>query len=278
MKTLIRILLVIIIFPQILKSQIIEFAPLNSTWRNYNSYDVESVISEYFTEKDTIIQGNNCKYVKETFSFDSIVKDVIFFQDSLKVYRYVDGEFDLIIDFGLEIGDTLKTYKIVEVDTIELDGRMFPRQKIRSIYDSLWMYYSEFECIVFPLGFMQGEFFDYVEIPAFQPFIFGPPQLACYKEDGFSTTLVSGNNCDWLLGEEQVNFEDIIITPEGQIILDDSRHIELIQIYSMSGQLIISLEYIPDSNIDLNNLHRGVYVVRINFENGMKSFKKVIIN
>lgn len=99
---------------QVVKAQT-EFAPIGATWY-YSTYAMSANIGydKVTSDRDTVIDG---KKVKVLVREHHTSKDEIFFADNFYVYQtgdsvfyYLDGDFRLVYDFGLNVGDTMQIY------------------------------------------------------------------------------------------------------------------------------------------------------------------------
>ena len=97
--------------------------PAGAKW--YFDYTSEEGYKEYFTyevEKDTVISGKDCKkLIIQHFSSDKSVYDwghEYVYQSNNKIYHYHSDTFNLMYNFGLEAGDTLK---------LNLKSTLFPQ-------------------------------------------------------------------------------------------------------------------------------------------------------
>ncbi|MDL2262043.1 T9SS type A sorting domain-containing protein [Bacteroidales bacterium OttesenSCG-928-I21] len=124
-----------------------EFAPIGAEW--YYTYSFGCCPEEYFhrviSEKDTIIEGSNCRILKQRYSSDSadmqyiINMDYIIKQEQNKIYHYYLNQFNLFMDFGVQVGDTaqfafmFKEFYHNDIEWFNRDTILTARFKIEDI-------------------------------------------------------------------------------------------------------------------------------------------------
>jgi len=123
-----------------------EFAPLGAEW--YYTYDIGYNSKNHFnhviSEKDTIVDGYNCRVLRQYYEDSSFVsKEYIFKQEQGKIYYYYQNQFNLLFDFDAKVNDTIKfaaIYRIynqdsmsVSYDTTYTDTIISARYRVESI-------------------------------------------------------------------------------------------------------------------------------------------------
>ena len=77
-----------------------EFAPLGAEW--FYTYDFgycSNHLNRIFSEKDTIVDGNNCRLLKQYYDNSNTASEkYIMKQEQGKVYYYYKGIFNLLYD------------------------------------------------------------------------------------------------------------------------------------------------------------------------------------
>jgi len=97
-----------------------EFAPIGAEWY-YNNYWSNYDYFDYIVvEKDTIIEGNNCRVLKQYPTNSTTASETyIIKQEQNKIYHYYHNRFNLLFDFDAKVGDVVefsfmyKAYKSV---------------------------------------------------------------------------------------------------------------------------------------------------------------------
>ncbi|MCL2328642.1 MAG: T9SS type A sorting domain-containing protein [Bacteroidetes bacterium] len=85
-----------------------EFAPIGAEW-HYNYYGNYGYFDYIVSEKDTIVEGNNCRVLKQYFTNSNIANETyIIKQEQNKVYHYYYDQFNLLFDFDAKVGDTVE--------------------------------------------------------------------------------------------------------------------------------------------------------------------------
>ena len=88
-----------------------EFAPIGAEW--YYTYTFgccpENHFNHIVSEEDTIIEGSNCRILRKYYDNSTIASEkYIIKQEQGKVYYYYQDQFNLLLDFDAEVGDTIK--------------------------------------------------------------------------------------------------------------------------------------------------------------------------
>jgi hypothetical protein len=116
-----------------------EFAPLGAEW--YYTYSLgqpEDFFNHVVCEKDTIIEENNCRVVKQYFNNSPVANEKhIIKQEQGKVYYYYQGQFNLLFDFDAKVGDIVEftfIYNIYEYGVVLIEETVWPiKYRIQSI-------------------------------------------------------------------------------------------------------------------------------------------------
>ena len=88
-----------------------EFAPIGSEW--YYTYTFgccpENHFNHIVSEKDTIVEENNCRVLRQYFDNSNIASEkYIIKQEQGKVYYYYQNQFNLLFDFDAEVNDIVE--------------------------------------------------------------------------------------------------------------------------------------------------------------------------
>lgn len=260
----------------------------NTYWDNYIISD-EPIFSScyayanriYFTGNDTVINGFTYQISREyPFSGYNPVPDVMcpplvvndesyptgsFIREDTvtrKVYIYVSGwtpPDQLLYDFSLQIGDTLKSeyngggnFIVTAIDTVTLNDGELRKEFIFNV-DPSSNYYIE------SLGGSEGLFTPYFE-PNYGGFF-------CISEND---TNLWGTECNYFfvgMKEQQELKLSLYPNPaEDKITIEDAGETigSKLAIGNIEGQQLISRQIAePKMKIDISNLPCGVYFVRL---------------
>ena len=261
----------------------------------------------YEVVADTLIENKSCKQVLSTsVSADGLTSKLhdkfIFYENSNRIYYYLNGNFDLMYDFGLNQGDELKVKILSDVSnnpvssliidsisTIQVNG-----QNLKVQYVS-WSYMDPFQNVI-----VKGERKLIESIGNEDAFLFTP---SCLQSDHFGylglRCLISSNisytspywsyhfknyNCDdWIDGtkiSDSKTNELRITTPlllSGVYIIESSDVIESISVFNCKGLLIGS--YLLEKNnftLHLNSNQKGILFILIKTQNNR--FVRKIVN
>ncbi len=291
-----------------------EFAPIGTEW--YYTYTFgccpENHFNHIISEKDTIIEGSSCRVLKQYYDgSDTVSEKYIVHQEQGKIYYYYQNQFNLLLDFDVEINDTIVftfmykeyndnfplgkdtvfsarfqvesitsdvqnlktiTTKIVNEDIHELYGISVPPNEYNT--------YSYTEKIGLYREFMPV--FDNLPHPAEDVFRW----LRCYSDADFSfiseewasTSLPYNNSAASILTNPKddrgikIYFDPI--TNNISILTDYRGHVDIINI---SGKVVCCSELSTGMNeISINYLHNGVFFIKVQTENNrIKTFKMI---
>ena len=113
-----------------------EFAPVGANWYYNYSFGTcpECHFNRIVSEKDTIIEGDNCQVLRQYYdNSDSISEEYIIKQEQGKIYYYYQNQFNLLMDFDTQIGDTVQfTFMYQEYD-FDKDTVFTARFKVENI-------------------------------------------------------------------------------------------------------------------------------------------------
>jgi len=103
----------------------IEWAPIGTEWYYTfgGAFGPPTSYVKLVSEKDTIIEDKNCKFIKSevfeddqaTYAQELLPQNLIIHQEGNQIFRWVDSNFHLLYNFDLVIGDTIQIY-IPELD------------------------------------------------------------------------------------------------------------------------------------------------------------------
>lgn len=292
------ILLIILIHFSSLFSQT-GFAPLGAEWYYYMYGGFSPFLgNNHFTvTKDTSYLGKDCRKITvEEFNYDGEKDDEFNFyiyEDTGKVYISYHNQYELLFEFNLEVGDTLKSiipYEYIGLDytdslsytslildsteIIDVSGHMLKRFYFTHLEIYTYIYFTERiggNNYFFPYDYeLLGDIVD--------------PVFICYHDSEINLTLqqCDSTNNSWLPIENN-EYRDFTIKPIPhfgvEISLDNHMENEIsgILLFNLSG---ILLKYLPVNTTDLKCLIKmdsypeGVYFITLITKN--KPFSKKI--
>lgn len=260
----------------LVKGQIEEFAPVGAEWKYVEFLEY---FKTYRSERDTIIENKNCRIVSK--SNNNL--EFIFYQDSLKIYELIDNEFELIFDFGKEVGDTVRDYVITQIDTIEINGKSFPRQLVECVEEGLMITEYSSLTILFPIGHTGGSGFNSLQKigDSLELFIIDPLLFLCYSnsvdEYPFSNQFF---DCDFnFLYVENIKQENLISFDYNTqtINISEPDKLHQLEIFSIDG--ILSKRFKGQILDRINFNETGFWIIRgINNDNQIETLKIIIYN
>jgi hypothetical protein len=287
-----------------------EFAPIGAEW--YYSYTIaccpEDHLNHIISEKDTIIEGNNCHVIRQYYDNSNIASEkYIIKQEQGKVYYYYQNQFSLLFDFDAKVNDTVKfSFMYQERDTnwiikdtllsirfkienITTDANNFKTFKTKALdnmppfYAQWFSIYSYSEKIGSHIVFIPR--LDNLDHPDAEHYWW----LRCYLDEDL--TYISNQwaafdlPCNYSIYSdinEQKNIEDIKIypNPASQFlnikIRDEYRNaISNIKILDMLGNVVYNQLYNNDC-INISNIKSGIYLLLISMDE-KKIMKKLVI-
>jgi len=199
-----------------------------------------------------------------------------FREEDEKVYRLVDGEEKIVLDFGLAVGDTIeltddfgsrfKFFPIRVVDTIiynkvlrKMNMRIKPENEDVSNVPHVW---------IEGVG-DTGFFFDAEHVFGNQ----NSSSVFCVRENGAFYS--SGMMCPELVSSSDLPENDKIefrYEPNTKMIFLEDESIISLKIYSVLGERIFSLSNLEYTReVDLSTIHSAMCVIVFENKNGFRS-------
>lgn len=279
----------------------------NKFWDVYSLgwYDYNAIDKIFFTGNDTIIEGNayqlsrqypyepvNPGYLIPPFFIDtnSIKTNEFLREDTVmkKVYiydPYLTPTDQLLYDFSLSIGDTLKSdynkgkfgdyLVLTSIDSVTLLNGEIRKRFIFNPNSSDYGYYIE------GIGGSQGLFPPIV--PAFEQ----NEQLGyfCISQDGIN---LLGDQCNWYFVGIKDLMEDKMVTifpnpcTAGKLVISSSNPSEQFNLITLISPLSIvvkkfSFKVTNNAEIDLHGIIPGSYFLKILYRDGSTQYKNLII-
>ena len=289
-----------------------EFAPIGAEW--YYTYTFgysPNHFNHIISEKDTIVEGNNCRILRQYYDDSNIANEkYIIKQEQSKVYYYYQDQFNLLYDFDAEVNDTVK-FSLMGVKYF-FDGNQNPAFyskdtifSIRFVVKDITINAQNLKTFTtealeedvfdtyFPSSYiytekigLHSEFILKIEdiyyIPEFPPY----NSLRCYSDADFSFisdewTTISlpcdyslSSNINTLKDEENVK---IYPNPFSNNIFVSTNNGGNVTIIDISGKIIHYSELSNGVNkISTNHFSKGTYFVKVqNKNNSSQIFKTV---
>lgn len=281
MKYLFKLILLILTISQLSAQN--EFGAVGSHWNYFHSshsgdgYGWDMIL----VEGDTIIMGKEHKILSRTYSRTQLYPE----SSTINSYYIVgtmlienDSVFvndKLILDFSMEIGDTLELN--LDNGIINLVTDSITIENINGINHKKW--YLQKLCIDGPSVGSNG----YVEVlegigQVGAEYLFwnldgctviggGSNSLTCYNNGDFEYPEMTG--CEILVNSKEINDEQIEIYPnpanEFLIITNSSYNIGKLKIYNSTGKMILEKSSIHSNSININisRFDSGFYFIEL---------------
>ncbi len=269
-----------------------EFAPVGAEWyyQMHESFGPRFGYDHFTVIKDTQFLETDCRKVNvERIDIDGDKYDEFSFylyDENGKVYISYKGNFELLYNFNLNTGDTLKSIvpfeyifedtsdivylnqEVDSVETIEISGFPVKRIYLNTIDNSYYFDYITEKiggnAYFFPYDFVMADFL----VPSFR----------CYNDSEIDITLLKcdSTNNSWLSIENKRDPDIIIKQLSNTGIEIYSEYNEFWN--SVKGIIVLDIQgiilnYIPIKNtqnkylINMENLPTGIYIITIITEN-----------
>ncbi len=276
MKKLLLLTIIALIFLSFnVKSQ--QFAPLGAKW--YYSHTpwsyplrIEPVIVE--AAKDTIILNKNCRKLNAQ-------GNKYLFSEGNKVFLYNEFSniFIKIYDFDLLAGDTLRfqygwdsSFSHYVIDSIGYTTINSKLRKIQYIstpftFENTWIFYG------YNIEGIGNSKYLFPQFALADPII--SVGLRCYEDSVigyYNTGLLSVCDSVILLGVNETDPETIKIYPNPAsefIQIDNIVGLITADIYSIDGKLQKTADLSDKTTIKINDLAKGIYLLRLQNEKGV---------
>jgi hypothetical protein len=251
---------------------------------------------------DTILNGySDCRILKQEirgyYSWGSTYYEEswsYFRQSGDSVFQYADGNFELVFDFNVDVGDTrvvhfdadlcfhLDTMLIQNIDTIRYQGQQLKRfhykllleDQLSEIEGSGWSGAIESQYVE-RLGFM-------VDHPTQNTYRcegtliseYEPKNFLCYTDNELAVNFP--DTCNLFLGVENdinINFAEVIFSNQSLQIKNAPN--STLRVYDILGKELLQIVIRSDNEtIDANHLPNGILMVVIESKYG-RSAKKI---
>ena len=291
-----------------------EFAPLGATWYYGN---IESMFGDIGYTKvtsidTTTIDNKKVKILQSEYHWsDGAISpsDTIYaHQSGDSVLFYFDGEFHLVYNFGLNVGDTFEIYN-PDNKYCGGDGNMYYRMAIESIniLNINEIQLKEFH--ITPLDLQTPRYSSYIEkigttnslfgadciVDDFMSGLFG--SLRCYEDAEITHYQYSNEACDstfefdweafyrWedsmrrvdVIEKEDLEWNLFYSQSDKSIVINTYNSCEpcIIKIFDMNGRIIYSSLFEPKAQTNVALERNGIYIALI-ISNNERCYKKII--
>jgi hypothetical protein len=286
-----------------------EFAPAGAEW--YYTYTFgccpESHFNHIVSEKDTIVEETSCRVLRKYYDISNVANETyIIKQEQGKIYYYYQNQFNLLFDFDAEVNDIVEftfiykkyadflpshkdtilsaRFKIENITTNVQNLRTF-RTKILDedipkfqlwdaphtyIYTEKIGWHSEFMPMLDNAAHPDEEVFRW---------------LRCYSETGFSfvseewvaTTLPCNSTTVTSINIPQKENSIIYPNPVNDNVFVFTNEGGNIEIIDVSGKIVHNSELLKGINrLSTNQLHKGLFVVKIRYKDNSTQILKII--
>ena len=290
-----------------------EFAPIGAE-RYYTS--TFGYFPDHFnhiiSEKDTIIEENNCRVLRQYYDNSNIVNEkYIIKQEQGKVYYYYQEQFNLLFDFDAKVKDTVK-FSLMgkkyffdssqnpafwDIDTVF---------SVRSVVENITTnarYLKTFTTTIleedrldayFPYSYtytekigLHSKFILKIESVYYIPEC--PPynELRCYSDADFSfvsdewsaTSLPCNHSITASINTLKDDNITIYPNPFSDSVFVFTNNVGNLEVIDVSGKVVYNSKLSNGVNkISTNHFHKGIYLVKIqNKDNSIQTFKIVKI-
>lgn len=282
-----------------------EFCPPGAVWY-YNSVDGREPIHvvpghhPYFKvhyDRDTILAGKKAKVLIETlYTIDTIwiYNEILLYQDNWKIYSWEDGDFRILYDYTLSIGDHYTIYfeprfladglpEIVLVEvlvdsvkTVTVNGEEMRAYHVRQIENDFFEY-----------GFYGWNYFKIGNLNLFRIINellcdsqYCPYEgLRCYSDSTFFWQ-TGDLPCDVLLvnsvADNKKDELKLYPNPTRDILFLQTGTYEVseVTIFSVGGSRLRNFE-VSDNEVKLGDLPPGIYFLQVELAN-RRIWKKIL--
>jgi hypothetical protein len=283
------------------------FAPVGAEW--HFSIDGSFGYRYYNVEKDSLFQGENCRYITAYDGMDSLVSELFVLDSARSVFYWHNGAFRKAMDFAVQQGDTtffdIKTYKYdttesytLEEDTIiRLDGVISQVEPDTIDGQIVNTYFVE---VINPSGYLDIEHFSYTRLLGIEyydnyelfPIIDGLvsiPEvpnsfLRCYNDANLEYVRSGWTKpCDYyrsLSTDEVTNNNKITAYPnpvKSQLTIQSQNQLlQSIEIYDTKGRLVFEKDVnTMRAEINTNSFQKGFYILSLKTTEGI-TIRKIV--
>ncbi len=301
MKKLLLMLVLLFMFGSGLHAQqLLNFAPVGAEWYYDRGMTGPSLSATFFKRFQCIgtteIDGKECRVIQQYYKYDcegNTIDSVLnryLYVDSLQVYEVENNNFYLLYDFSKTVGeywvipehwvyppyndtifvDSIKPFVLTNGDTCQAFW----------VTNTLRNYAYYYRIILTRFGGTNG-LFHTLQLSGC-----GDGDLRCYLEDSILVYKDYYRECDYsyITGgiPESITPDIMIPNPVSDhiTILTSNNKIPIksIEIYSMTGQFILSVSHPSRENITIpfSQYHNGMYIMKILWQDQSCKTYKII--
>ena len=245
---------------------------------------------------DTLLEGRKCQRLKieaRDGTYETLYEYVYPCGEKLYYYNLTAKDFFLLLDFSVQVGDTVwvhteafvpnpgfdpyqrwklydtdyfpfMAYTITAVDTVDMGGKILKRQSAQPITNSEWMFPGwHQEYIIEGIGSLGG-FFG--EVWGLYP-EWGKCRLRCFSADG--KTLLSDGNCGTTANETGKKDFGLHVYPnpatETITLTAMGCNLQKVEILDVNGRVLYSTTVNSTETFDYNvsQMPSGFYLARV---------------
>jgi hypothetical protein len=271
------------------------FAPAGAEWhsRYVNYWYPDVTYNQIFKyDGDTVINGINAKriryYEHDDTPANATYYSYYFYSDSTSIYCYsrAYGYFTKLVDFSLEVGDSML------VSNIYWPCDEYYNKVIAKGIDTIeniplrWVEFDEVYT-PHPYDILYGKYYE--KIGKLDGFIVPPDGcsfdinyfdcLRYYKDD--SITIDRTGYCPFTVGIDEsldLNFKVYPNpTTNGTLTIQSKTAVKSIELIDILGQNVLSAT--PAGNtVNIGSIAQGLYVAKVVFAEGKTGYKRVVVN
>lgn len=285
-----KLLLVFILFSALV-SQAQIFAPPGAEWEYtgvvYGGISYGTTTMKY--TGDTLINGIYCQKIKQvnpTSPWLSIYWEPCFYSTSDKIYYYnpVSNQFNLIYDYSLNIGDTMRVHRnscssfdrvVISKGTETINGVDYRYIEYPNSGESITnfngRYYEK-------IGFLNSLFTAQPDCaPDGMYFLC----LSKYSDNSSQTPLYNSDSCRAISTSIKENSTiNFTLYPNpitnGTFTIQSGNNIKHIELIDMLGQNVLSSAPVGNT-VTIGNIAQGLHVAKVVFANGKVGYKRVVV-
>ena len=291
-----------------------EFAPVGAEWYYNccaNGNIAYSHLNYIVSEKDSIIEENNCRVLKQYYDNSNIVSEkFIIKQEQGKVYYYHQDKFNLLFDYNAEINniveftfkyqkydyDNFPSYKDTilsaryQVESIVINAQNLKTFVTKILEEDKFVVYG-MEILPWHYSYTEKTGYYYEFMPVLDnlahPAVDNFPMLRCYSDAGFSfvsdewsATYLPCNH-SFITSINTLKDDNITIYPNpfSDSVFVSTNNGGNLEIIDVSGKVVYYSELSNGINeISTTRFLKGIYLVKIqNKDNSVQTFKIVKI-
>jgi hypothetical protein len=264
-----------------------EWFPLDASWY-YNQVQFlpgGNFYKHFDVEGEAIIHGKTCRLVFGGCDCGSFGYSNYLFEENDKVFRYdqVRDSFDLLYDFTLAVGDTIKltvgsemgVYVLTALDTQIVSGLPVRVQHYEGI--EWWV----------AIGLETYEYFGnslclYPQSGVCDPLTGG---LRCYEDSIFGLQKFNGFNfaCDTVITSihnPELGSIEVFPNPVDDLLtIRSDNNIGIVEVLDLyTGRTLIRLGGDREFQIPVSHLPAATYLIKVNMDDHSLAYRKLVIN